>query len=220
MIADLRGQLALVADAESGMHREIRDAFERQGATCLDLDASEPAPALAAARERAGRVDALIVGRRQDGVVAGIEDFTEVSLSGGTSRLFKLIVQIKNVLGAFPRYAIGLSTPAPDHFAAGEDLRAAGDAAMETLCRYANYRLIEEDLRINVIRFRPLPSDFAKRHTPPHLRSTERDVANAAVALCSGLMDSVRGQVLTVDRGATFCDSLMRIYSEGHSAGF
>jgi enoyl-[acyl-carrier-protein] reductase (NADH) len=40
------------------------------------------------------------------------------------------------------------------------------------------------------------------------------EVANAILALCSGLMDSVSGQVLMVDRGGTFCDNLMRLYNE------
>jgi enoyl-[acyl-carrier-protein] reductase (NADH) len=40
------------------------------------------------------------------------------------------------------------------------------------------------------------------------------DVANTIVALCSGLLDGVRGQVITVDRGAAFFDNLMRLYQE------
>ena len=34
------------------------------------------------------------------------------------------------------------------------------------------------------------------------------------LALCSGLMDGVSGQVLMIDRGTTFFDNLMRLYNE------
>jgi hypothetical protein len=40
------------------------------------------------------------------------------------------------------------------------------------------------------------------------------EVANAILALCSGLMDGVSGQVLMIDRGTTFFDNLMRLYNE------
>ena len=40
------------------------------------------------------------------------------------------------------------------------------------------------------------------------------EVAKAILALCSGLMDGVSGQVLMVDRGVTFRDNLMRLYNE------
>jgi enoyl-[acyl-carrier-protein] reductase (NADH) len=46
------------------------------------------------------------------------------------------------------------------------------------------------------------------------LVTTPADVANAAVALCSGWMDSMCGQMLTVDRGAGFCDNAFRHYAE------
>ena len=40
------------------------------------------------------------------------------------------------------------------------------------------------------------------------------EVASTILALCSGLMDAVSGQVLMVDRGGTFCDNLMRLFNE------
>lgn len=42
---------------------------------------------------------------------------------------------------------------------------------------------------------------------------------NAAVAPCSGLMDSVSGQVLTVDRGTSFFDNVMRLFEERDELG-
>jgi enoyl-[acyl-carrier-protein] reductase (NADH) len=45
------------------------------------------------------------------------------------------------------------------------------------------------------------------------------EVATTVVALCSGLMDGVSGQLLTVDRGTTFFDNLMRLYDEREELG-
>ena len=39
-------------------------------------------------------------------------------------------------------------------------------------------------------------------------------VAGPILALCSGMLDAMSGQVLMVDRGATFFDNLMRLYEE------
>lgn len=207
MIADLRGKLTLVAEVDAAMRHELQEAFAKHGARCAEFEASAGAGPV-------GRVEALIVGRPPHGAVERFEDFANATPVEDASRLFRLMLQIKAASGAWPRYAIGLSTPAPDHLAHGEDLRAAGDAALETLCRYASYRLLHDDVRVNVIRYRLPPGDLAKQHIPPHRLPTLRDVANAAVALCSGMMDSVRGQVLTVDRGATFRDCLMGLFDE------
>jgi hypothetical protein len=37
------------------------------------------------------------------------------------------------------------------------------------------------------------------------------EVASVVLALCSGLMDAVSGQVILLDRGVAFCDNLMRL---------
>jgi len=134
--------------------------------------------------------------------------------------------QIREVFGRYPRYAVGISSTGVDQFSWGYDLMAASKAVMETLCRYLNYRLYDEDTKINVIRTRSVRSEsfrtafgkdfeaFARRFTREQHFVDADEVANAAVALCSGLMDGVRGQVLTVDRGTSFFDNLMRLYNE------
>ena len=55
---------------------------------------------------------------------------------------------------------------------------------------------------------------FAERYNMSRQFIPEEEVANAILALCSGLMDGVKGQVLMVDRGTTFFDNLMRLYNE------
>jgi 3-oxoacyl-[acyl-carrier protein] reductase len=134
--------------------------------------------------------------------------------------------KIKQVFGRYPRYIVGLSSGGPDHFYKNYDFIAASKAVMETLCRYMNYRLSGEDVRINVVRSRLVRTEslrltfgrdfeeFVERYKMKREFITCEEVANVIFALCSGMMDAVSGQVLMVDRGGSFFDNLMRLYNE------
>ncbi len=140
--------------------------------------------------------------------------------------MFEYSRKIKQVFGRYPRYVVGLSSGGPDHFYKNYDFIAASKAVMETLCRYMNYRLFDEDVRINVVRSRLVRTEslratfgkdfeaFAERFNMKRQFISCEEVANAILALCSGLMDGVSGQVLMIDRGTTFFDNLMRLYNE------
>jgi hypothetical protein len=52
------------------------------------------------------------------------------------------------------------------------------------------------------------------RHFEPETLSAPEEVADAVVGICSGLMDALGGQVLTVDRGAGLYDNFSRLYQE------
>ena len=52
------------------------------------------------------------------------------------------------------------------------------------------------------------------RHFEPDVLSTPDEVADAIVGVCSGLMDALGGQVLTVDRGAGLYENFSRLYQE------
>jgi NAD(P)-dependent dehydrogenase (short-subunit alcohol dehydrogenase family) len=163
-------------------------------------------------------------------VVASLEDYAQRSLFTGIEYsawpFYGYTRKIRQVFGKYPRYVVGLSSGGPDYFYKNYDFVAATKAMMETLCRYMNYRLFSEDVRINVVRsrlvrteslrstFGPDFEDFAERFNMSHQFISCEEVANAILALCSGLMDGVSGQVLMVDRGTTFSDNLMRIYNE------
>ena len=55
---------------------------------------------------------------------------------------------------------------------------------------------------------------FSKRYGLDRHFTPPEDVAKVIIALCSGLLDGVKGQVLAVDRGVTFSDTLARIENE------
>jgi len=143
--------------------------------------------------------------------------------------LFEYPRRIHEVFGRYPRYIVGLSSGGPDHVYRNYDFVAVSKAVVETMCRYLNYRWVHDDVHVNVVRSRLVRTEslratfgdefepFAERFNAKRQFTDVEDVANAIVALCSGLMDGVRGQVLNVDRGTTFFDNLMGIFEQSGS---
>ena len=52
----------------------------------------------------------------------------------------------------------------------------------------------------------------------PHFIKPE-EVGDTIFALCSGLLDAMSGQVITVDNGGSFSDNLMRLYRSREEYG-
>jgi NAD(P)-dependent dehydrogenase (short-subunit alcohol dehydrogenase family) len=150
--------------------------------------------------------------------VDDIEDLNrrslEISLRYSTWPIFELPAAARHALGRYPRYLVAVSTDGGSVCHPGYDMAGVAKAALETLCRYLALRLRPEGVRVNVLRpglvdtasaratFGDAVVDSARRGRhdtalPP------LQVARACVALCSGLMDSVTGQVITVDEGAS-----------------
>jgi NAD(P)-dependent dehydrogenase (short-subunit alcohol dehydrogenase family) len=144
--------------------------------------------------------------------------------------MFAYTSQIRECFGRYPRYVITMSSRGPDSYAKGYDFVASSKAAMETMCRYMSYRLYDEDIRINVIRAGAVRTmslrdtfgdfeEFARKFMRDELYIDAKEVSYCVVALCSGLLDGMRGQVLTVDRGQSFLDNLMRLYDDRERLG-
>ena len=215
---------------------QVRECFSREGLpepaiVTADVSREEDTDnLLSAMRKRHDTVEAFISNVSVALVIDDLEDYSKRSLFKGIEYsawpMHGYTRKIKEVFGCYPRYVVGLSSGGPDYFYKNYDFVAASKALMETLCRYMNYRLFNEDVRINVVRSRLVPTeslratfgrdfeDFAERFNMRHQFISCEEVANAILALCSGLMDGVSGQVLMVDRGTTFCDNLMRLYNE------
>ena len=214
----------------------VRTAFAGAGApapmiVCADVASeADTATLLAAIKAEHETVEAFISNVSVGRVTRGFEDYEKralfKSIEYSTWPMVEYTRQIKAVFGRYPRYVIGLSSGGPDAFYTNYDFVAASKAVMETLCRYLNYRLFDEDIRINVVRSRLVRTEslratfgadfeqFAERFNMKRQFITCEEVANAIVALCSGLMDGVSGQVIMVDRGTSFFDNLMRLYEE------
>ncbi len=134
------------------------------------------------------------------------------------------LLNIKKIFGKYPRYVLGMSCDGPDIYYPGYDFVAASKNVMETFCRYATTHLFGEDVRVNILRSRPVSTEslvatfgetfepFLKEYFSDKYFILAEEVAETALALCSGLMDAVAGQVILLDRGVAFCDNLMRLY--------
>lgn len=126
--------------------------------------------------------------------------------------------------GRYPKYIVGLSSDGPDSFFAYYDFVAMSKAVLETMCRYMNFRLRKEGVRVNIIRSRMVPTksfdatfgkpfhDFAAQLGFDDCYVSVEEIANVILALSSGLLDAVGGQVIMADRGFVFFDSLMGAY--------
>lgn len=79
------------------------------------------------------------------------------------------------------RYLVALA-PAPD-----TPTKRLGHALAKTLVAYAAAHLSETDLRVNLVALSSAPSQFVLQRA-----------AQATLALCSGWLDAVRGQQLTI----------------------
>lgn len=127
-------------------------------------------------------------------------------------------------LGRPPRYVIGVSSPGPSAFHTGYDFAAASKSVMEVLSRYLACRLRDFDTRFNVVRpggvftesldstFGADFKHFARRLSDPAHFFSPDDIARPIVALCSGWMDGVQGQIVHIDRGTPFLDRSMRLF--------
>jgi NAD(P)-dependent dehydrogenase (short-subunit alcohol dehydrogenase family) len=139
--------------------------------------------------------------------------------------------QIKKTFGAYPRYVLGISSDGPDHYFVGYEFVAVSKAVMETFCRYMAKHLRGEDIRLNILRTRNVPTDavleifgqeyidFVGKYAGEDSFVQPEEIGDAALALCSGMLDAMNGQVVMVDRGVAFADSLMRLLEERESLG-
>lgn len=185
----------------------------------LESDVSDPEAARELMREvsrHPGELLALVSTVAFAQIVGGIGDLRrsslELSLRYSTWPLLEIIHATREVLGYYPRYALAISTDGGSVCHPGYDMVGIAKAALETLCRYLALHLASEGVRVNAVRCGPLDtassratfgdevvdSDIARREG---LILEPESVARACVGLCSGLLDSVTGQVITVDQG-------------------
>jgi NAD(P)-dependent dehydrogenase (short-subunit alcohol dehydrogenase family) len=174
-------------------------------------------------KDGAGRLDVVVSNVAFAKLVTGISDLKkaslDLSLAYSAWPLVDHVQAAREVLGRFPRYVIAVSSDGPDVCHPGYDLAGAAKAVLETLCRYLAVRLRPEGVRVNAVRpglldtasSRATVGDAALEAVQRGAAGAVQDprgVARACVALCSGLMDSVTGQVLVVDEGWSLVDPL------------
>jgi NAD(P)-dependent dehydrogenase (short-subunit alcohol dehydrogenase family) len=185
---------------------------------------------LEALRQSHGRIDVFVSNVAFGLVVPTLEEYSKRALFKSIEYSAWPFVdyprRIRELFGRYPRYIVGLSSSGPDAYCVNYDLVAASKAVMETLCRYLNYRLFDEGVRVNVVRSRfvqtaSLRATFGDEFVPFADRFNYGDkfirpeeVGDFIACLCSGLLDGVSGQTLMVDRGTEFTDNLMGFFRD------
>ena len=168
-------------------------------------------------------------------VARGVERYKKrdlfTSLGYSAWPMIGYLQQAKKTFGRYPRYVLGTSCDGPDNYYPGYDFVAASKTVMEVCCRYIATELLDEDVRINILRSRPVSTEslvatfgedfepFLKKHWSDDYFIEAGEVADAVLALCSGLMDAVSGQVILLDRGVAFSDNLMRLFEHRSENG-
>jgi NAD(P)-dependent dehydrogenase (short-subunit alcohol dehydrogenase family) len=214
---------------------EICKAFVDSGAPAphiAEADAGSPDDTEALVRsihQRHGHLDVFVSNVAFAQIVKGMDDYQKRALLRSIDYsvwpMVEYTQKIRAIFGAYPRYVIGLSSIGPDKYTANYDFVASSKAVMETLCRYLAFRLGPEGTRVNVVRagfvrteslnatMGPECVPFIER-IDPSMFVTVEEVANTILALTSGLMDAMTGQVVSVDHGAPFYDNIMRLYGD------
>lgn len=176
-------------------------------------------------------LDVLVSNVAFGAIVGSVDDYTRRGLTTSIEYSAWPIVThtlaARAIFGRPPRYVVGVSSEGVDSMHVGYDLVAAAKAVLEALCRYLHYRLRDAGTTVNVVRTRFVETEslaatfgeafapFVRRYepdvlTPPH------EIADAIVAVCSGMMDALGGQILTVDRGAGLYENFSRLFEERH----
>jgi len=152
-------------------------------------------------------------------------DYSAWPLAGYTRAIHKRF-------GRYPSHVIGLSSDGPDGFFLNYDFVAASKAVLETFCRYLNFRLYDEGVRVNVVRSRlvrtaSFDATFGREFHDflealggfEDCYTTPEEVANVVLMIASGFCDAIGGQVVMVDRGFEFFDNLMGIAERARKKG-
>ena len=124
--------------------------------------------------------------------------------------------RIHDRFGAWPRYVVALSSLGTRQLAMNYDFVAASKAVLETLIPYLGWRLRPEGVRVNGVTCGLVQTESALAMAGSEFEAFQAwhnaaigpipfvpaaDVAAAIFGLCSGWMDAINGQILTVDDG-------------------
>jgi NAD(P)-dependent dehydrogenase (short-subunit alcohol dehydrogenase family) len=204
---------------------QLRKAFEADGATVpevVEADVAQPSDTRALLEQiGAEGVDVFVynvcVVGRGTGTIAPRD--LHRSLEYSAWPLLRYLDAMQETFGALPRYVVATSSDGPDRFYPGYDYVAAAKSVLESLCRMLAAR--HPSLRINALRARQVDTVGYREMFGPDARDAvarfsqfdvdPQEVGDAAVALCSGDLDGLSGEVITLDRGAGPIDNLMNI---------
>ena len=141
------------------------------------------------------------------------------SLEYSSWPLVEYLHAIKAKFDRYPKYTVAMSSDGPDRHYPAYDYVAVAKAVLETFVRYMATHLQDEGVCINALRTRQVMTDsyrqiFGEAQVKvadefAEFAMTVQEVADTTLAMCSGLMDSMSGQVVMLDGGSSFVDNVM-----------
>ena len=218
---------------------ELRAEFEHAGLPVphiVESDVSDPQATRALMRvvqNQQTRLLAVVSNVAFAKVVDSVNDLKreslELSLRYSAWPIIDLLSAAHETLGHYPRYALAISTDGGQLCHPGYDMVGIAKSALETLCRYLAVHLRAEGVRVNAIRCGPIDTDSLRAtfgndvvdlKLPGHMLIDPHSVGRACIALCSGLLDSVTGQVITVDEGLSLLSPVTYLTGRGWPGAF
>jgi NAD(P)-dependent dehydrogenase (short-subunit alcohol dehydrogenase family) len=203
---------------------ELCAAFESAGAPAPQVeeaDVSDPEDTRSLMERIGSCVDVFVsnvcvVGR---GTGTLSERDLRRSLEYSAWPLLRYLEAMESAFGTPPRYVVATSSDGPDRFYPGYDYVAASKSVLEALCARLAGR--HPRMRLNALRARQVDTAGYREMFGAEARDMvgrfarfdvqPEEVARVAVALCSGDLDGLSGQVVTVDRGAGPLDNLVNV---------
>jgi NAD(P)-dependent dehydrogenase (short-subunit alcohol dehydrogenase family) len=189
-------------------------------------DEDDTARLMARLGERFGRLDVFVsnacVAAPADGLASlRTRDVARV-LQRSAWPLSAYLDAIEAAFGHPPRVTIAVSSDGAAHFYPGYDYVAAAKSVLESLVGAEGRRVLAAHGRIFGLSARHVDTVSMRQVFPPetaellfrdfaHFALDAREMGEAAVELCSGRVDGLHGQVLLIDKGASFIDNTMSI---------
>jgi NAD(P)-dependent dehydrogenase (short-subunit alcohol dehydrogenase family) len=209
---------------------ELRRRFAEVGAPApeiVEADAGNPEDterlvAGIAAQKR--RVDVFVSNVAVVSRGKGLDDLKlrslTTSLRYSSWPLSNYLDALERHLGELPRWVIVTSSDGPDHYYPGYDYVATSKAALEALASVLADRTKGTRTRVAILRARQVDTVGYREVFPEAAQElvsrrfarfavTAEEVGSAVVALVSGLLDGLHGQVLTLDKGAEYMDNMV-----------
>jgi NAD(P)-dependent dehydrogenase (short-subunit alcohol dehydrogenase family) len=220
---------------------ELAAAFRAEGLAppCIiegDASDSEATRALMATiKQQVGALDVVVSNVAFAKLVSDLGDLKrsalDLSLGYSAWPIVDLVQAAQEVIGQYPRYVVGISSDGAEICHEAYDLVGVSKAVLETLCRYLALRLKPHGVRVNAIRpgfldtassratFGDAVVEAIKEHVG-ELFLDPQGVARVCLALCSGYMDAVTGQVIVADEGWSLVSPLAYITGRGAPGAF
>jgi NAD(P)-dependent dehydrogenase (short-subunit alcohol dehydrogenase family) len=220
---------------------ELRGEFQARGATephIVESDVSDHdamRELMTEIKRESGHLDVVVSNVAFAKVINELSDLKknalDLSLSYSAWPVVELTQMARDVFGTYPRYVIGVSSNGGDVCYEGYDLVGASKAVLETLCRYLAFRLKRYGVRVNVIRPGLLNTASARSTFGNQVVDSvaeqmgdiflaPQSVAKACLALCSGWLDAVTGQVIVVDEGWSLVSPIAYVTGHGSPGSF